>query len=120
MRRMRSGCCARAATDQAVVVLARPAMKLRRFIGVALSRGQYPSTSWNNYSARNAVPAKALMSALGQKRTSPHVRVMSALPPKADVVELVMSASCPCGLMLEQTNFDTCEVMRLDAMLKSG
>ena len=26
-----------------------------------------------------------LMSALGQKRTSAHVRVMSALPPKADI-----------------------------------
>jgi hypothetical protein len=25
------------------------------------------------------------MSALGQKQTSPHVRVMSALPPKADI-----------------------------------
>jgi hypothetical protein len=25
------------------------------------------------------------MSALGHKRTSPHVRVMSALPPKADI-----------------------------------
>jgi hypothetical protein len=28
---------------------------------------------------------KPLMSALGQKRTSTHVRVMSALPPKADI-----------------------------------
>ena len=27
------------------------------------------------------------MSALGQKRTSGHVRVMSALPPKADITE---------------------------------
>jgi hypothetical protein len=27
------------------------------------------------------------MSALGQKQTSAHVRVMSALPPKADIVE---------------------------------
>ena len=27
------------------------------------------------------------MSALGQKRTSGHVRVMSALPPKADIAE---------------------------------
>jgi len=27
------------------------------------------------------------MSALGQKRTSEHVRVMSALPPKADIPE---------------------------------
>ena len=28
---------------------------------------------------------KSLMSALGQKRTLEHVRVMSALPPKADI-----------------------------------
>jgi hypothetical protein len=27
------------------------------------------------------------MSALGQKQTSAHVRVMSALPPKADILE---------------------------------
>jgi hypothetical protein len=27
------------------------------------------------------------MSALGQKRTSPYVRVMSALPPKADMAQ---------------------------------
>jgi hypothetical protein len=35
MRRTRSGCCALAATGQAAVELARPAMKLRRFMGVA-------------------------------------------------------------------------------------
>lgn len=29
--------------------------------------------------------ALALMSASGQKQTSPYVRVMSALPPKADI-----------------------------------
>jgi hypothetical protein len=28
---------------------------------------------------------RLLMSALGKKRTSAHVRVMSALPPKADI-----------------------------------
>ena len=51
MRRMRSGCCARATSGQAAVVLARPAMKLRLLMGVAPGRRQYPSTSWNNYSA---------------------------------------------------------------------
>ena len=30
-----------------------------------------------------------LTSALGHKRTSPHVRVMSALPPKADIVQRI-------------------------------
>ena len=32
-----------------------------------------------------SVTAKGLMSALGHKRTSQHVRAMSALPPKADI-----------------------------------
>ena len=32
-------------------------------------------------------PAYIPMSALGQKQTSAHVRVMSALPPKADIAE---------------------------------
>jgi hypothetical protein len=47
---------------------------------------QYPSTSWDNYGAVR-VPAKGLMSALGQKRTLEHLRAMSALPPKADIAE---------------------------------
>src|SRR6516225_7716911 len=34
------------------------------------------------------------MSALGQKQTSAQVRVMSALPPKADIGSRVMSALC--------------------------
>src|SRR5215469_5617702 len=52
MRRTRSGCCARAATGQAAVVLARPAMKLRLLMGAApLGRRQYPSTPWDNYGA---------------------------------------------------------------------
>ena len=33
---------------------------------------------------------KAFMSALAQKQTSGHVRVMSALPPKADIAALTV------------------------------
>jgi hypothetical protein len=33
--------------------------------------------------------AAALMSALGHKRTWPHVRSMSALPPKADIRDAI-------------------------------
>jgi hypothetical protein len=33
------------------------------------------------------------MTALGYKRTSPDVRVMSALPPKADIAECPLSAN---------------------------
>src|SRR5262249_35751629 len=47
-------------------------------------RMQYTSTSWDNYGAAR-VPAKGLMSALGQKQTSQHLQPMSALPPKADI-----------------------------------
>jgi hypothetical protein len=38
------------------------------------------------------VSSKAEMSALGQKQTSGHVRVMSALPPKADIEEWPLDA----------------------------
>jgi hypothetical protein len=36
---------------------------------------------------RSAVWQKALMSASGHKRTSKHIRAMSALPPIADIPE---------------------------------
>src|SRR6516164_630739 len=40
-----------------------------------------PSNGHRNWSSRSST------SALGQERTSRHVRVMSALPPKADMVQ---------------------------------
>jgi hypothetical protein len=51
---------------------------------------------------------RPLMSALGQKRTLGHVRVMSALPPKADIPKRRrMSALC----MVESKDITTfCEV----------
>ena len=48
------------------------------------------------------------MSALGQKRTSPDVRFMSALPPKADIgwacrdVRFVPKAEVAGGILLRQ------------------
>jgi hypothetical protein len=43
--------------------------------------------SLSNKRLSNEAPAmiKLIMSALGQKQTSAHVRVMSALPPKVDI-----------------------------------
>src|SRR5215470_8521438 len=84
MRRTRSGCCARAATGQAAVVLARPAMKLRRLMGVA-PWAEGNTLAHHGTTTAQCGTAKALMSALGQKRTSKHVQSMSALPPKADI-----------------------------------
>jgi hypothetical protein len=43
------------------------------------------STIWNNHAAHGRVPGAQLMSALGQKQTSDCRRLMSALPPKADI-----------------------------------
>jgi len=37
---------------------------------------------------------RALMSAMGQKRTSGHDQIMSVLPPKADIAECVMGMLC--------------------------
>jgi len=41
---------------------------------------------WGSVVSLHGGNPEPLMSALGQKRTSPHVRAMSALPPKADIV----------------------------------
>jgi hypothetical protein len=59
-------------------------MKLRRLMGVApWAEG---NTLAHHGTTTGAVRiAKALMSALGQKRTLPRVQTMSALPPKADI-----------------------------------
>ena len=51
---------------------------------------------------------KGLMSALGQKQTSAHVSVMSALPPKADIAQPIgMSASghkqTLCGAAIDRS-----------------
>jgi len=68
MRRMRSGCCARATSDQAAVVLARPAMKLRRLMGFA-PWAEGNTLAHHGTTTAQCGTAKALMSALGQKQT---------------------------------------------------
>ena len=42
---------------------------------------------WGSGVSLRGSNSEPLMSALGHKRTSAHVRVMSALPPKADIGE---------------------------------
>src|SRR5262249_48177271 len=67
------GCCARAESGHAVAPVPISVMKSRRLI--APSRlGTLKLAYW-----------KRAMSVMGQKQTSGHVRVMSALPPKADM-----------------------------------
>ena len=65
-------------------MLARPATKLRRLMGVAL--GQSNTLAHHRTTTVQCGTAKGLMSALGQKQTLHRSNVMSALPPKADIV----------------------------------
>jgi hypothetical protein len=63
-------------------------MNSRRLIGAfpLLGRGQQSTTSFLERSGLvHDSKINSPMSALGQKRTSPHVRAMSALLPKADI-----------------------------------
>jgi hypothetical protein len=64
-------------------MLARPATKLRRLMGVAL--GQSNTLAHHRTTTVQCGTAKGLMSALGQKQTSDWQPLMSALPPKADI-----------------------------------
>jgi len=57
---------------------------------------------------------KPLMSALGQKRTSTHVRVMSALPPKADIHKFHMA---PHGY---GCRFTSCDAVFCDLLATLG
>jgi hypothetical protein len=65
-------------------VLARPAMKLRRLMGVA-PWAERNTLAHHGTTTAPCGTAKALMSALGQKRTLEDLQAMSALPPKADM-----------------------------------
>ena len=90
-RRLPSGCCARAACGHAMAEPATISMKSP----VALpSPRPGPRRMGRDYIATNEMGfgdklhssnSERPMSALGQKQTSAHVRVMSALPPKADI-----------------------------------
>src|SRR6516225_3522804 len=95
-RRIRSGCCARAASGHEVADPAIALMKSRRRI--AFLKAYDHANCIDDYSrdlrlakwgsgiklhSRNPEP---LMSALGQKQTFRNAKAMSALPPKADMV----------------------------------
>src|SRR6516164_10471994 len=88
------GCCARTATGQAVAAPVIPTMNSRRriaFTKAGLRRigrdysRDLPPAEWGSRISLHGSNPKTVMSALGQKRTLEHVRVMSALPPKADI-----------------------------------
>src|SRR6516165_10228397 len=83
MRRVRSGCCARAARGHPAAAPPTSVMNSRRLTGRPLKQRVLP------YHAEGCIVHHGkfglLMSALGQKRTFEYVRAMSALPPKADI-----------------------------------
>jgi hypothetical protein len=83
MRRMRSGCCARAASGRAAAAPPRSVMNCRLCMCPLRTRreqGLKPSTLRSGGEWQSGP-----MSALGQKRTSAPQQVMSALPSKADM-----------------------------------
>src|SRR5215471_15947278 len=90
--------CARAQCGQAVAVPAIPFMKSRRRIASPEAyEHRFQSSTlpgvWREFQAQ--VSEWQPMSALGQKQTLGKVRLMSALPPKATLIERVrMSALC--------------------------
>src|SRR6516165_5856802 len=83
MRRVRSGCCARAARGHPAAAPPTSVMNSRRLTGRPLKQRVLP------YHAEGCIVHHGkfglLMSALGQKQTSRHLQPMSALPPKADI-----------------------------------
>src|SRR5262249_311624 len=87
------GCCARAASGHATLVLLKSLMNSRRLMASPAPRTrsgiQKTSTFLDRELCRSSHPNRiATMSALGQKQTSKQVHAMSALPPKADIAEL--------------------------------
>src|SRR6516225_1483652 len=83
-----SGCSARVASDQTVAVLAS-AMNSRRLMASPQPRTTSGMRRISHFGTENRELCRSkqfvAMSALGQKQTSAHVCVMSALPPKADI-----------------------------------
>src|SRR5262249_12679004 len=87
-------CCARVATGQAVTKPTVALMKSRRRIAAPRLRStpieanytrDLRPAEWGSGVSLHGSNLGSLMSALGHKRTSEDVRVMSALPPKADI-----------------------------------
>src|SRR5262249_60433282 len=94
MRRIRSDCCACVASGQTATDPAIPLMRSRRRIACPEAQGyantpdyirDLPPAKWGSEAWLHGSKLELRMSALGQKRTSAHVCVMSALPPKADI-----------------------------------
>src|SRR6516225_5110857 len=93
-RRIRSGCCARAASGHVTAEPTTTLLKSRRRITAPrfqehadtdrLHQGITTGEMGSGVSLHGSNPEPA-MSALGQKRTSDRRLLMSALPPKADI-----------------------------------
>ena len=84
------GLCAVTASGQTAAALLRSMINSRRLMASPAPRTTSGiKSSITFWVEKRAVPHErlALMSALGQNQTSAHVRVMSALPPKADIAE---------------------------------
>src|SRR6516162_7529395 len=88
------GCCERAASGQVATALPRSVMNSRRLMGFPRQRISHPSTFAGRCGVVRHSKISTPMSALGQKRTLQSVRIMSALPPKADIVGSGRERSC--------------------------
>src|SRR6516225_10626914 len=82
-------CCARAVSDHATTGLLKSLMNSRRLMGFTPLAENHLRKSLIRSSSESYVPhcirVGRPMSALGQKQTWKLVRVMPALPPKADI-----------------------------------
>src|SRR5262249_3743495 len=79
IRAICSRCCARTAVGHMTVAPPRSMMNSRRLIAPPEAQDEA------SYRFKPVLGKAPPMSALGQKRTLEQVRVMSALPPKADI-----------------------------------
>src|SRR6516164_1350030 len=89
-RRIRSACCARAASGHAAAAPQRSMMNSRRSMGFPRAEGHAGQLKEYHILDRELcgrwhLGGPQLMSALGQKQTLGRARRMSALPPKADM-----------------------------------
>src|SRR6516162_3471168 len=94
MRRTGLSCCACAASGHAAADPTTTLIKSRRRIACPEAQDyannpdyirDLSSAKWASEAWLHGRKLELRMSALGQKQTSAHIRVMSALPPKADI-----------------------------------
>ena len=112
IRRLRPGCCARAASGHPAAAPPTSVMNSRRLTGRPLKQRALPyhavgcivhrGNFWLPMSAlgqKRTLELSRGMSALVQKRTSECARAMSALPPKADIklVRVKFTAATPAA-----------------------